>query len=313
MKCFLLSILFIVSFKAWSEVPSFLITERAVVEEFRGSLRSKIEELSQNYIKTQTEQAIVWFSTETVECNGKKYPAKFPLASITMSRSTNIFQFELKGCAQEVALSELFITKSSSDFTLTKYLQGEWPEGLNRYLLKDGHDKNIFELRKNKDLSSFKFLEQKFLDIYKEENRWQYFVQGYAANYENEGFSFGVSLKFDDFRVTIDWDENSYRILDNEYRRIGLNSFLIGYSHAIQTATLTYVGNILKSLLNELPSTEFVSTGGQNSRFLDEMRLTYTRLLNNLELNLVRQFVQDVIKAIESGFLKITDNRPEAS
>ncbi len=302
----------LISSEAWSQAPSFLITEKAVVEEFRGALRSKLEELSQNYIYTQTPQAIVWFSTEAVDCNGDHYPAKTPLASLTLSKASQIYRFDLKGCGSEAVLSEQFSTTAKSQFNLNKYLAGEWPANTVRYHLRDGHGTSIFEWKSSNNVSSFIFLEQKFLDIYKESNRWQYFVQGYAANYDHEGFSFGISLKFDNFRVTVEWDDKNYRIFDNDYRRIGINSFLTGYSHAIQTATLTYVGNILKHLLNELPSTEFVSSGGQNSRFLDEMRLTFTRLLNNLELNLVRQFVQDVIKAIESGLLKITDNRPEA-
>lgn len=309
------SLVFILSFFfsaiVYAGQPSFLVTPRAIVEEFRGALRSKLEELSQNYIASKTNNTIVWFSSDAIECNGKTYQAKSPLATLSFSKGMNSYQVELRGCTKETILVEQFLTSRPVDFSIDRYLAGDFPLSISRYLFRDGYGVNIFEWRQLDQLNTFNFLNQTILDLYQDENRWQYLVKGYSAGYAQGGYSFNVSMGFPDFRITVEWDEDDFRIYDNEYRRMSINSFLTGYSHAIQTSTLSFVGSILKRLLDQLPSTEFVSSGGQNSRFLDEMRLTYTRLLNNLELNLVRQFVQDVIKALETGLLKITDNRPE--
>lgn len=295
----------------FAQKPNFLITETAIVEEYRGALRSKLEELSQNYIASKTNQTIVWFSTDSTECNGKTYPAKSPLATLSFAIGVKSYQVELRGCDKETVLVEQFLTHEQVSYSISDYLDGLFPTKLARYLFRDGHGVNIFEWRQLGQTSSFKFLNKSILDLYKDESRWQYLVKGYDAEYAHENFGFNVTMNFPDFRTTVEWDNSSYRIFDNDYHRIGINTFLTGYSNAIQTTTLTFVGSILKQLLAELPSTEFVSSGGQNSRFLDEMRLTYTRLLNNLELNLVRQLIQDVIKALETGLLKITDNRPD--
>ncbi|PIP88574.1 MAG: hypothetical protein COW01_13625 [Bdellovibrionales bacterium CG12_big_fil_rev_8_21_14_0_65_38_15] len=311
MKALVFIFTFVISSMAFAQKPNFLVTESAIIEEYRGALRSKLDELSQNYIASRTNQAIIWFSTNDIECNGKNYPAKSPLATLSFSTGIKSYQVELRGCDKETVLVEQFLTQEQVPYSISDYLEGMIPAKLSSYLFKDGHGVNIFEWRQLEHISSFKFINQSILDLYKEDNRWQYLVKGYNAQYSHDGFSFNVTMGFPDFRTTVEWDDTSYRIFDSEYRRIGINAFLTGYSHAIQTSTLSFVGNILKRLLDELPSTEFVSSGGQNSRFLDEMRRTLTRLLNNLELNLVRQFVQDVIKALETGLLKVTDNRPE--
>lgn len=295
-----------------AEAPTYLVKEEAILEEFRGQIRSKFEELSQNYIISRSESGIVWSSSSKVDCAGFSRSARYPLASIAMSKAESAVSFIVKGCSGAPLFKETFESAKAQEFKLSDYLRGQLPAGkITRYLLQDGKGQNVFEWHANENTSVFLFTKQRFLDIYKEEQRWQYKAVGYSSNYSNDGFNMGVVMDFDDSRLSVDWSEREVRLYNTDFQRISVNTYLTSYSHAVQNTTLNFVAGIVKYFIGSLPSTEFVSAGGQNSRFLDEMRLTYTRLLNNLELNLVKQYVQEVIKAIESGLIKITDNRPE--
>lgn len=295
-----------------AERPSFLIDERAILDEFRGQLRSKLDDLSRNYIIQRSSESIYWTSTSVVDCAGVNRSPRAPLTSLRVLRADNIISFELRGCSGQMVLRETFESSGAQLFSLSEYLSGKIPSGdLTRYVLQDSLGANILEWRVKEGISVFTFLNARFLDIYKIDTRWQYKAFGYSVRYKNEGHSFDVDMHFDPQQLTVDWAKAEVRIYDTEFRRISVNTFLVGYAHTVQNVTLSIISGVVKSALTQLPSTEFVASGGQNSRLLDEMRLTYTRLLNNLELNLVRQFIQDIIKAIESGLLKITDNRPE--
>lgn len=295
-----------------AEVPTYLIKEESILEEFRGQIRSKFEELSQNYIISRSVSGIVWSSSEKTDCAGISRLPRYPLASISMAKAASSVSFIVKGCSSTPLFKETFEAQGAASFTLSDYLSGKLPNGkLSRYLLQDGIGQNIFEWHVKGNSSFFLFTDQRFLDIYKEESRWQYKAVGYRANYTNDGYGMGVVMDFGDSRLSVDWSESEVRLYNTDFQRISVNSFLTSYSHAVQSTTLNFVSGIIKYFIGSLPSTEFVASGGQNSRFLDEMRLTYTRLLNNLELNLVKQYVQEIIKAIESGLIKITDNRPE--
>tara|TARA_R110000868_G_scaffold209490_4_gene459308 strand:+ start:1281 stop:2237 length:957 start_codon:yes stop_codon:yes gene_type:complete len=294
------------------ETPSFLVKENAVLDEFRGQYRSKISELSQNYIVHKTPHVITWRSHKGLGCGGRWQAPKTVLASISMATTGRIFRFELKGCNGRTLFVETYEATDSESVSLDNYLSGKIEmDNVIRYELKDESKNRIFELRKMNDLSSFKFLDQKIMEIYKQDKQWQYKALGYEASYSNGGFGFNVSMLFPDQRITINWEQDDVRIFDQDFARVPVNTFLTSYSHAVQNSTLSFVASIMKGFMKSLPSTEFVSSGGQNSRFLDDMRLAYTRLLNNLELNLVKQFIQDLIKYLEDGLLKVTDNRPE--
>src|SRR5690606_37368342 len=108
-------------------------------------------------------------------------------------------------------------------------------------------------------------------------NFWQYKASGYSANYKNDGYAIGLTMEFPDVRLSVEWDEDDVRVYDDDFRLISINTFLTSYSHAFQGATLSFMAGIVKNSMKTLPSTEFVSSGAQNSRFLNEMRLAYTR------------------------------------
>ncbi len=294
------------------EKPSFLIEEGSVLDEFRAQYRSKLTELSQNYIVNQTSRAITWRSHQGIKCDNQWFSAKTILSSISMSQSGQFYLFEIRGCGSKPLFVEVFEVQDGANLSLEDYIKGEVDLGLIRsYELRDSLKNRLFRLIKTNTVSSFSFLNNKFLEIYKQEMQWQYKALGYQASYNNNGFGFNVTMLFPDQRLSVNWEEDDVRIFDQDFTRIPVNSFLTSYSHAIQNSTLSFMATMIRNFMKSLPSTEFVSSGGQNSRFLDDMRLAYTRLLNNLELNLVKQLIQDIIKYLEDGLLKVTDNRPE--
>ncbi len=296
-----------------SEVPTFLVDEKTILEEFRGQLRSKIKELSQNYLTRAGQRSFVWYSNEPLECHGETIEERMALASVQQSVSAESITFELRGCGHRLLLKETFVGANVAQFTLKKYLDGELPEGeIQRYLLEDGARIGIFEWRKVAMTTALYFMQQRFLDIYNRDQQRQYKLQGYRADYHAHGFGLEVDMLTNDARLNVDWSGDDVRIYNSDFKLVSINSFLTSYSHGVQASTLNFVGMILQHLMKGLPSTEFVSSAGQNSRLLDELRITYTRLLNSLELNLVRQFVQELIAAVENGLLQITDNRPES-
>lgn len=312
-----IKILFLILLAGWqanaATRPNFLIDEKAIVEEYRGSIRSKLAELSQNYLAFANASSIVWNSSDQVDCRGVLTPRRQALAAVYMSKSEGRVSFEMRGCGSQVLLRETFEVADAAEMTLVQYLSGSIPNDIiTYYRLEDGGRNSIFEWRTQQGASAFFFLGQRFLDIYKENSRWQYKLIGYEARYFAENFGLGVEIRHDDNRLSVDWSGQNVRIYDSDQRLISINKFLTAYSSAVQATTMNFASTTVQYWLKKLPATEFVSSTGQNSRLLDELRLTYTRLLNNIELNLVRQYIQELVSAVENGLLQITDNRPEA-
>tara|TARA_R110000868_G_scaffold117600_14_gene312491 strand:+ start:29109 stop:30065 length:957 start_codon:yes stop_codon:yes gene_type:complete len=294
------------------EKPSFIIEENSILDEFRAQYRSKLTELSQNYIVNQTTRAITWRSHEGMKCENQWFSGKTILSSISMSQSGQFYLFELRGCGAKLLFVEIFEVQDGVHLSLAEYLKGEINiDQIRSYELRDSLKNRLFQMIKTNIVTSFSFLNNKFLEIYKQDKQWQYKALGYQASYNNNGFGFNVTMLFPDQRLSVNWEEDDVRLFDQDFNRIPVNSFLTSYSHAIQNSTLSFMATMIRNFMKSLPNTEFVSSGGQNSRFLDDMRLAYTRLLNNLELNLVKQLIQDIIKYLEDGVLKVTDNRPE--
>mgnify|MGYP001501345402 FL=1 len=63
--------------------------------------------------------------------------------------------------------------------------------------------------------------------------------------------------------------------------------------------------------LYAFPKTSFTSSITQSERLLSELRLNNIRLIQGAELNLVQNYLQELIESIEKGQLIIDDRRPD--
>ncbi len=81
------------------------------------------------------------------------------------------------------------------------------------------------------------------------------------------------------------------------------------FQKAFHMEGLTYP---VMSVLVELPTTDFVSSGSKSARMLEELRNAQTWLITGgaAQINLVKILIDDYIKAVDKGM--ISDNRPKA-
>jgi hypothetical protein len=102
---------------------------------------------------------------------------------------------------------------------------------------------------------------------------------------------------------------DSVRFYDPTGNRMSLTNFLSLFDEVILTGTIARLQSILNYHTYYFPTTEVLKSGAQSQKLLEDLRIAQSRLLTNTEINLVKNLIQDLIIATESGL--ITDNRPK--
>lgn len=332
MKYLLLLSIF-VSAKVFANVafPDTVLTPNQLIEEFRGPLRIKILDLEKNYYALYSDNTILYRSHQNVECNGKNAAAQSNLASIQMSSSRTEDRVDqvivYKGCQENKVLTEIHHAEGIAPELITFSMIREGQTQIN---LRRGENKRIYRLVYGDSTELFKYVQERngnnethevriagelaFTATYVygvESSRLTYKYFPYTIKVQIGGSEWSSQMGFTPYTNIVNafkTPANYVTYFDSTNSQVSKGTFITNIGHNIRERTLQRVLSFVQASLREFPPTTVVSTGVQNQRLLEELRLNYTRLLNNTEINLVRQYLTDLINAAEKGQLQ--DNRP---
>ncbi len=317
-------------------LPRALYTINDFVEEFRGPFRVKIEELSKNYIVRRAGNSLTFTSHEVVHCLWRKWEA-----GAILSRFEYFYRKEgheltetlrYSGCGDQLSLVEKVYSfgEKVKPLNFDDFSQGkrnfELEEGVQRkvYRLENERGEELFSLyvRKIEDgyrngtLASFHIRGQEFIRYRKvlglKESRVIYHYEPYEVSYKRfPWYEMNIAQNFTPLSLKViarSEGPDPIVYLSSQGERLSSNSFLNYINWLSIERGLSHVKNMTNFHLHWFPTTEFQSAVGQSQRLMSELKLMLTRLLNNTELNLVRNYVRELITAVESNF--IIDKRP---
>jgi hypothetical protein len=331
----LLSVLIILSlFPAYGlELPKKAFKIDDIIKEFRVPLELKISELQKNYISHKNGRNASFKSHEDTTCSWVKAPAGETLAKIQMSvkneenRLTESVFYT--GCHDQLNLKELVVTTGKNLKPLSEI---DLFEGRRNFELKENELSRYYSLRAWDDQELFRLTlrrvgkgivaeffirEQRFMNMTLTSddlsNRITYTFYPYDIKYKRKHSSWSINRGRATYSLSAikntSADSREY-YLNSTFEEISGSTFQVYFGYSVLQSSITRLSSFMKWHLFLFPTTEFASSGVQSSRFLDELRLTFTRLLSNTDLNLVRNLVQSYIRLIEEGVIKIIDSRP---
>lgn len=314
-------------------MPRSVLSINDIAEEFRGPLRSKISLLPENYIVDYKGQQVIMTSHETTTCLWEPLEAGSTLAKLeffhTEKNGELIETANYGGCNGSLSLKEVIITKGKNlkPITFKQFIKGQ-----RDFTLKDEQTDMLYRLINDEGLELFRFQQSRnakglnvsffilghnFLSMnyeYKEDlTRLVVTYKSYAAAYVRIWSAWRYVPSFPgQFSQTIlayRTPVNKVEYLNSKNSRMSQSSFQKVFNKNAVQDGFSRVSAFVKFHNFWFPSTEVAQVGGQNKELLNELRLMFTRLLNNSELNLVRNKIQEYIKAADEG--KLVDLRPK--
>jgi len=305
-----------------------------LIKEFRGPLQLKISELSKNYIVHKTGYNASYKSHTNINCLWSDIPGGEVLAKVQMnfnlSENTLSESAYYTGCKDQLNLKELVVTTGTELAPITKkqFFKGERSFDLKKnetsklYRLLAWDDVELFRLTirrtVNGKIAEFFIREQRFMNatytFSNEQSRVIYTFYGYNVSYTRKHSQWSMNRGRASYALKVIANDSGVSpvvYLNSDNTPIAAATFQRFFSFSVLQGTIARLADFIKWHNWIFPTTEFQATGVQNSRFLDELRLTFTRLLSNTDLNLVRNLIQEYIKSIEEGLLKVIDNRPK--
>ncbi|MBT3236142.1 MAG: hypothetical protein HN353_09350 [Bdellovibrionales bacterium] len=322
-----------------SFLPRSLVTVDQLIEEFRGGLTTKVKDLSSNYIATVSSGSIIFTSHEDVGCPYRPMKSGTTLAQVRLhveqSEGRQLEVARYFACGGKLSLIEEVVTKGKN---LTPVAWGKFIQGKRTFALQKGEDFRLYRLSNSKQQELFKVIIQrmdngkvmnmtffirqaKFLTI-----RYQFEKSLTRAIFTSHGFKVSYHLKHSSWDIdTFEKDNRGFaKLVVNAYATpVGkvdyiLNGSLMSqgafqkfFQYTITRKTFEKIAKFIKSHLHVFPTTSFRQAGLTNTRFLDELKLAHIRLVNNTEINMVKDTVRQYIQAIEEGTIKIDDRRPK--
>jgi hypothetical protein len=319
-------------------LPRSLVTIDQLIDEFRGGLTTKVKDLSSNYIATTSPGNVVFTSSMETKCPYRPLKAGETLSRLSLSvdhkegELTEVARYF--ACGGKLSLVEEVITRGRG---LTPLPWGVFVKGKRSFALKKGEDFRLYRLRNSKQEELFKVIiqrmsqgtilnatfyirEAKFLNI-----QYQLNDSMSRAIFTSYGFKVSYHLKHSSWEIDTTGRRGGItKLVVNAYAQpvgrvdyihdsslVSQGSFQKYIQYAITRKSFEKIAQFIKSHLHVFPSTSFRQTGLTNTRFLDELKLAHIRLVNNTEINLVKDLVQQYVQAIEEGTIKIDDRRPK--
>ncbi|MDB9786859.1 hypothetical protein OAB57_02025 [Bacteriovoracaceae bacterium] len=308
------------------------------VSQWRAPLSRKIRELSENYVARRNGNQIIFSSHKDTTCAYRKINAKSALARASFySKIENIGKLQKLtentlyiGCWGNIELRELITTKGTKlkAITFDQFRKGyrtfelEDNETERYYKIQDGDSHEIFGLRifrKKQNLHYiYSITGKNFLriDLLRDKDlQFRAEITGYsfALNYVKRWQSWHhnehePTQKWSIFYSETNPFQNIY--LDNERHRVSQKEFQLFVGEHLLEHPFKFLREMIGYHLLGYPKTSFTSSGVASSKFLDELRLAYVRLLGGTELALVKNQLRLHIELIEQGKIVIDDRRP---
>lgn len=276
--------------------------------------------MDQNFIRDIAPQEIRYISKEDITClDGTKVEKNQALMRIIFSQKLKDNKYietrDYMGCDGKIAFTEYIEANETNealhsleDFYQNKMNISKAGEFANfEYTLFDNMQERVFSITheinsdKTKEMN-FILNNQLFFKRNIEEDTWV-FYQAYPIVFKmsRNGYNFSIksSGRFQrpvKARVT----PLNVEYYDEDSHRISLASFQ-------ELFTINGFNFIMESLLAYYPQTSFVTSNLQSSKLLTELRDAQTFLINGVQLNLVRNLIEEYIEAVQKG--EIVDNR----
>ncbi len=333
MKWLLLLLIPILSVKAETiPLPSSVLGVDDIIEEFRGQLSTKFNDLGKNYITRIVDQSVSFLSTNPYSCNGVVNNPNAVLTTLQyFYKKTDtelVEKSKYTGCNGEISLVEDVVTRGTNlnPLKFSDFIRGkrsfDLADGENYRLYQatnsDGEEifKVLIQKNNNSKLVQFFITGQKFLtmnyDYAQDSTRLTLTFYGFNVTYARKYASWNMKMDFTPYKSTVYVSKNSGNqavYLDNDGKQISLLNFLNGFTNQIMNTPIKLLYGIFAYHNYYFPETQATQTGAQSQKMLEELRIAQNRLLTNTELNLVKMLLQDYINALEKGL--IIDNRPK--
>jgi len=316
----------------YAELPRFH-NVGTLFDEFRNQIRDKISQLATNYIRRVSKTRYVFEDDKEYLCSKNKIPVREMIAAIEVNtelkddlRRETISYFTCKG---QLIFTENFETRGKE---LTESNTQQLLTGVRPFILESNEDSETYTLSDSKRMEMLK-VHYKKDDQKAQKTKADFFILGQPAlsYYENIGkkqsqvsyivYPLNISYKYDNggFNVNYNIDSNlEFKISGtdkgqifyfyNSAKATTFSQFITQFQSHVLGITIFVYRAIIDGFLGALPATEIVSTGSKSDRLLEELNINLSRLVNNVEINEVRVFLQDFKNSVEAGFIK--DERP---
>lgn len=313
-----------------------LPTVSALVEQFRSEFSRKIEELSNSFIRQVEEGSVFFRSNHTVRCGGMDVPEGTILAKITksISRSSSELHetYTYSSCLDRTSqnLVEMIARKGKDlkESSWEEILQGKRDFELGdqetsyRYSLVNGAFQEVF------GLISYREGARKVYDFYLGGSRGFQIQQiqtkqrveivfstfQYQVEYQNERFIYRKLFLRSPINIrAVYYLDGKKEYMDSSGGFVSLGEFKDLIKADIIDPSLKGVlaDNIISYHVAQFPETVRATGLTQADRVVNELKLARIRLLNGTDLDQVRLLVEEYLKAIENGLIRVEDSRPE--
>jgi hypothetical protein len=305
------------------DLPKGFLSEVTLAEQFRLSIQNKLTQMRQNFVERSFSNGTRFYATNDITCpQGTKVQSRNDLLRMRVTQDVdeqlteNIFYY---GCRGSLTMREQVVTsgKKLTPASVPQLLMGQLNTSLTAdetskdYRLLDGQGDQVFRiltrLVQGRLINHFYLNDQQYLRItrFKRsqylEVRYEFFPIHFSMN--RNGFEFSMSLpaRFEGYYSARIYNNGVVHYYNEKRDPVSLATFQNSFK-------LEGFSFILDSMLIELPQTKFVTSGLRSGRMLEELRNAQTWLINGIQLNLVRNMVEEYIKAVQQGL--IIDNRP---
>lgn len=314
-------IIFIITLQvqAQSLGPEFL-TAKSYTDQFRSFLINKLKQMDQNFIRDINQGEIRYISNDTTFClDGTKVEKNQPLMRIIFAPKLEKENYnevrDYMGCNGRIAFQELIEVQgikkalhSTEDFYQNKLNLNKLTSfKAFKYSLIDNQGEIVFSFHhQTLDATT------KELDFYINNqllfkrtiiNAQDVIYNSYAIEFSmnRNGYNFRANSPAKFSRpISAKVTKNNVEYYNQMQRRISLADFQKNF-------ILEGFNFIMESLLAYYPKTSFVTSNLQSSKLLSELRDAQTFLINGVQLNLVRNLIEEYIEAVQKG--EIVDNR----
>ncbi len=303
-----------------------------IVNDFRGTLTTKIIDLGKNFIGQLSDKTIVFKHNNVLNCHGDMIPQGEPVSSLQYNfKKTNNELVEKSiytGCLGLISLVEDVVTRGGnleplkySDFIKGKRnIDLDDQQNYRLYRISNSNNEEIFKIlieKKDKiKLVDFYILGQRFLrynyNFSESETRLTISYSGYSAKYVQKYGSWEIDSNFNPITNAVIVTKgvvNQVKYIDGTGAAISQNEFLSRFDNLVTSSSIARIRSIFNYHNYYFPTTKIIQTGTQNDHLKAELRVAFNRLQNNIELNLVKKQIQEYLDAAENGL--IIDNRPK--
>lgn len=332
----LLILLFFISTGTFAQsvaLPTSVLGMNEIISEFRDVYKTKITDLGKNYITVAADQFVLYKNVEKLNCLGVYQQPDSIVSSIKYSfQQVNNNELGERviytGCNGEISFIEDVFTKGDNlkpiGFNNIIKMQRDFElkdnETSRVYKVSNQEGDEVFkavsEKQNNTLFESYYVFGNKFLTIFYEytptSTRAMFTYYGYSFDYKRKKSSWRQRFNLVPFQnsVYVDKKSNGQAIyLDDVNKRISLSNFLEVFNDVVLSGTVNVLREIFDYHTNYFPLTTVTKTGAQSQRLLEELRINQNRINNNIEINMVKTFIQNLINATEAG--QIEDKRPK--